>query len=208
MGGPELSRHDVPAAHGLVLMLHGGKEHSFQPVARRTASWRRTNWMLRSIRDPVHRAGVGIWLLSYTFRGWNIAADSLPSPVPDAQWALDEVRAAYGDLPVVILGHSMGARTGVAVADDPNVAGVVALAPWLPADEPVGTLRGKHLAAAHGRADKITSFGQTRRFVERAAQVAASTEFVDRGRVGHYMLRDIAGWNRFALSRSLGLLSR
>ena len=36
-------------------------------------------------------------------------------------------------MPVVLLGHSMGGRTAVAVADDPSVVGVVALAPWLPA---------------------------------------------------------------------------
>jgi hypothetical protein len=33
--------------------------------------------------------------------------------------------------------------------------------------------------------------------------VAASTELVDMGRVGHYMFRDIPAWNAFAVSRSL-----
>jgi predicted esterase len=97
----------------------------------------------------------------------------------------------------------MGARTAVAVAGDANVTGVVALAPWLPADEPNATLSGKHLAAAHGRADKITSARATQAFVRRAATVAASTEFRDMGRVGHYMFRGIPDWNRFAISRSL-----
>ncbi len=123
--------------------------------------------------------------------------------MPDARWALDEVRRELGDLPVVLLGHSMGARTAVAVADDPSVTGVVALAPWLPADEPNRTLTGKHLAAAHGRTDRITSARATREFVRRAEAVAASAEFHDMGRVGHYMFRDIPAWNRFAVDRSL-----
>jgi alpha-beta hydrolase superfamily lysophospholipase len=132
----------------------------------------------------------------------------VPSPVPDARWALDEVRREHGDLPVVLLGHSMGARTAVAVADDPGVTGVVGLAPWLPADEPHATLRGKHLAAAHGRSDKITSARATAAFVGRARRVTASAEFHDMGRVGHYMLRDVAAWNRFALSRSLAFVGQ
>jgi hypothetical protein len=100
----------------------------------------------------------------------------------------------------------MGARTAVAVADDPQVTGVVALAPWLPAQEPVQPLAGKRLAVAHGRADRITSFGATEEFVRRAGSVAVSTELVDMGHVGHYMFRRLRAWNDFALTRSLSFL--
>jgi predicted esterase len=92
------------------------------------------------------------------------------------------------------------------VAGDPVVAGVVALAPWLPAGEPTEPLSGRRFAAAHGRSDRITSARQTAAFAQRAEAVAASVEFHDMGPVGHYMLRDVAAWNRFALSRSLGFL--
>ena len=139
-------------------------------------------------------------------RGWNERVVSPPSPVPDARWALDEVRREHGDLPVVLLGHSMGGRTAVAVADDPDVVGVVALAPWLPADEPNAALAGKRFAAAHGRSDKITSLRQTRAFCAAADGVASSVELCDMGRVGHYMFRGIPGWNAFAVSRSLAQL--
>jgi predicted esterase len=203
MTAPSLTRHDVEDARGLILMLHGGRADGLTPVDDRSASWRRSRWMMTHITGRAHRAGVGVWLLRYGVRGWNARAAGVPSPVPDARWALDEVRRELGDLPVVLLGHSMGARTAVAVADDPSVTGVVALAPWLPADEPVRPLRGKHLAAAHGRADKITSARATRAFVRRAEAVAASAEFHDMGRVGHYMFRNIPAWNRFALDRSL-----
>ena len=203
MTAPSLTRHDVEDPRALILMLHGGRADGSDPVDERSASWRRSRWMMTHLTGRANRAAVGVWLLRYGVRGWNARASAGPSPVPDARWALDEVRRELGDLPVVLLGHSMGARTAVAVADDPNVTGVVALAPWLPADEPNRTLRGKHLAAAHGRADRITSAKATQAFVRRAAPVAASTEFQDMGRVGHYMFRNIPDWNRFAISRSL-----
>ena len=80
---------------------------------------------------------------------------------------------------------------------------MVALAPWLPPDEPVRALEGKHLVAAHGRADRITSFKATEAFVRRAGSVAASTELVDMGGLGHYMLRGLRRWNDVAVTRSL-----
>lgn len=86
------------------------------------------------------------------------------------------------------------------------MTGVVALAPWLPAEEPVATLAGRRFAAAHGRADRITSFAATEAFVRRAGAVARSTELVDMGAVGHYLFRRRAAWNEFALSRSLAFL--
>ena len=187
-------------------MLHGGKADGLTAVDERSASWRRSRWMMEHVAGRMNRAGVSVWLLRYGVRGWNERVASPPSPVPDARWALDEVRRQHGSLPVVLLGHSMGGRTAVAVADDPDVVGVVALAPWLPADEPNATLAGTSFAAAHGRSDKITSFRQTRAFCRAAEGVAASVELVDRGRVGHYMFRDVPGWNAFAVSRSLSQL--
>lgn len=209
MPAPELTRRDADGRpSGLILMLHGGKSDSLAPVDDKSSSWRRSNWMMSHIGGRANRAGVSVWLLRYQIRGWNDSVASPPSPVPDARWALDEARRELGEVPVVLLGHSMGGRTAVAVADDPSVAGVVALAPWLPADEPVGTLAGKHLAAAHGRSDKITSARQTQAFVRRAGSVAASTEFEDMGRVGHYLLRRIRAWNEFAVETSLAFVQQ
>ncbi len=208
MAAPSLTRRDVAGpTRGLVLMLHGGSADGVHPVDERSASWRRSRWMMTQIAGEVNRAGAAVWLLRYSVRGWNARVAAPPSPVPDVRWALEEVRREHGELPVVLLGHSMGGRAAVAAADDPNVTGVVALAPWLPDDEPTAALAGKHLAAAHGRSDRITSARQTLAFVRRAETVTASAEFHDMGRVGHYMLRDVRGWNRFAASRSLALLA-
>lgn len=198
-----LTRYDPPApgrSRGLVLLLHGGKQCSDLPVDGRSASWRRTMAMARALRPALHEQGVAAWVLRFGQRGWNDGA-----PVADARAALEEVRREAGSVPVVLLGHSMGARTAVRVADDPLVAGVVALAPWLAPGDPVQPLRGKRLVAAHGSSDHITSARLTRAYVDRASTVA-DTEFVDMGPVGHYMLRRIPAWNDLALTRSLALL--
>lgn len=183
-------------------MLQGGKPRSHQPVDGRSASWRRSDWMARTLADKAEAADTALALLRYRERGWNGGQDR----VEDARWALDEVRTAHGDVPVVLLGHSMGARVAVHAADDPSVVGVVALAPWWSKDDPVDTLPGRALVAAHGRRDRITSFAETTRFIERAKGIATAVEFVDMGMLGHYMLTNVDAWNTMASTSALQLL--
>ncbi|HZJ07624.1 MAG TPA: alpha/beta fold hydrolase [Nocardioidaceae bacterium] len=207
MPAPEFTRRDVEGRpNGLILMLHGGRSAGLEPVGDKSTSWRRSAWMMGHIADRAHSAGVSVWLLRYRLAGWNADVSAVPSPVLDARWALEKVRHELGTLPVVLLGHSMGARTAVAVADDPSVTGVVGLAPWLPETEPVQPLNQKHVGLAHGRSDKITSFRATEAFVRRAGSVAATTEFENMGRAGHYMFRRISAWNDFAIGRSLAFV--
>ena len=183
-------------------MLHGGKEHSTQPVDRRSASWRRMAALQRAITPGLHEVGASTWLLRYRTRGWDGGADKLD----DARWALDEIGHLVGEVPVVLLGHSMGARTAVHVADAPQVRGVVALAPWLPAGEPVAALTGKVLRAAHGRRDQITSYRATRAYVERAVDAGSDASLRDMGWAGHYLLSRVSLWNAFAASAARALV--
>jgi pimeloyl-ACP methyl ester carboxylesterase len=200
---PSLTREDPPARpRGVALMLHGGKESSTTPVDGRSASWRRSAAMQRSIAPRLRTDGIATWLLRYRRRGWNGGA----GPVADARWALGEVRRELGDVPVVLVGHSMGGRTAVHVADDPSVVGVVALAPWLPAGEDVAAVTGTPLLAVHGRRDHVTSPRATRAYVERLAATGTRAAFLDMGPVGHYMFRRAAAWNDVAASRALAAL--
>ncbi len=201
---PHLTRYDAGVRpRAVIVMLHGGKARGQEVVDGRSLSWRRTAAMQRDIARAAQEADVSTWLLRFTHRGWNGGADR----IADARSALDAVREELGDVPVCLLGHSMGGRTAVHVADDPSVHGVVALAPWLPPGERVAALRGKRLYAAHGSRDRITSARTTQDFVRRASLVAEVAEFTDMGPLGHYLLRGRREWNRVALELSLRVLA-
>lgn len=204
MGAPSITRVDADGrARALILMLHGGTQHSQAPVHDGNLSWHRARALQRALARQVADQGVAVWLLRYGQRGWNDALR--PSPVLDARWALDQIRATT-EVPVVIVGHSMGARTGARVADDPSVRGLVALAPWFPSDEPVTPLQGKDLVVGHGRRDRITSYAASRAFVQRCERVARTATFTDMGPVGHYLLRRVSAWNDLAATSALAML--
>ncbi|WP_210648756.1 alpha/beta hydrolase [Nocardioides sp. SYSU D00065] len=183
-------------------MLHGGTPSSSQAVGGTSAPWQRGRWLARAVAGRMRAAGVGVWLVRYRQRGWNGGAGA----TADARWALDRVRLTHGDVPVVLLGHSMGARVAVHTADDRSVRGVVGLAPWWSADDPVDTLNGKVLRAAHGRADRITSYAETARYVERATAVAHSAHLRDMGPLGHYLLTGSARWHDVAVASAFEVL--
>jgi pimeloyl-ACP methyl ester carboxylesterase len=85
--------------------------------------------------------------------GWN---GDETSPVHDARWALEQIRGAYPDRPVALVGHSMGGRTALHLADEDGVRVLVGLAPWVhPSDEPRGGA-GLRALLLHGDLDRTT----------------------------------------------------
>lgn len=225
--------HELPAglsstgstgstARAVVLVLHGGTQHSTAPVGPRSASWWRARWLQRALTPALAGRGVASALLAYDERGWNGTG---LGRTDDARQALRRLRERHGDVPVVLLGHSMGARTAVHVADAPGVRGVVGLAPWLPPGEPLdalvratrrggsadagaGTRRARPVAlrVAHGRRDRITSARASRAYVERARAAGVDATFTDRGRAGHYLLTGVDAWHAWARESVLDLL--
>jgi alpha-beta hydrolase superfamily lysophospholipase len=196
MPGPRLDRYATPASpRAIVLLLHGGQEHSLEPVENKHASWWRMALMARSLRRFARKHDFSVSLLQYAQRGWN--SQTNPAPVRDARWALDRLTAEHPGVPVVLVGHSMGGRTACRAADDPAVVGVVGLAPWLPVEEPTQAIAGRHLRVLHGTADTWTPPATSKAYVERGRAVAASASWTPLEGAGHFMLRRLSTWKRF-----------
>lgn len=187
----------------VVLVLHGGRSVSQEPTEEKQLSVAR----LRPFASRVHRLvaphGVAVWRVRYRVRGWNGAE---ASPTHDVRWVLEQVRAEHGPVPVVLLGHSLGGRTAIAVCDDPSVRHVVALAPWLPSGEPTSQARGRDIVIAHAPRDRWTSARETREWAERAEDVASVT-YVSVERAGHFLLRRRRVWASIASAFTLRALS-
>lgn len=175
----------------MVLLLHGGVEQSRLAVP----DWRFAPALapILSLQRRVAAAGGEAWVLRHAHYGWNDGA-----PVEEAREALAIVGTARPGCPIVVGGHSMGARTAVRVADDPAVTGVVALAPWLPADDPVEPLAGKRLRVAYAAWDRTCSLASMTPYLERAGAVAEVT-VTSMGRDVHEMARR-GRWARFLVA--------
>lgn len=139
--------------------------------------------------------GVAVWRLHYRFRGWNAPEES---PVADARWALDEVLRQHGDVPVVLLGHSMGGRVAVNVADHSTVRHLVLLAPWLPDGETVAAVNGRRVLILHGDKDRTTSLEASKDWAARARTTSTLVD-VEPIRGGeHAMIRQARLWHELA----------
>ncbi|MDQ7803160.1 alpha/beta fold hydrolase [Amycolatopsis sp. A133] len=188
----------------VVLVLHGGAEHG----TGRVQPWKPAYLRMVPIARALHRAGrkdgVEVRLLRNRRYGWNAPAED---PVDDARWALDRIQADHPGLPVVLVGHSMGARVALRVADDPAVRGVCALAPWTPRGEPVEAVAGRSVLIVHGTRDRMTSPAESHAFAERAGAVAARVARFEMANEGHAMLRRAGVWTRLTVAFTLDLLA-
>jgi pimeloyl-ACP methyl ester carboxylesterase len=174
---------------GTVLVLHGGQSLSTAPTSPAQLAVLRMIPVARAVRRAVGPAGVEVRRPRFSVRGWN---GPYASPVADVTNWLD---AAAG--PVVLIGHSMGARAALRAAGHPRVVAVAGLAPWLPPGEPVAQLAGRAVLLAHGDRDRVTSPAETWAFAELARAVTqVTTVSVPGGE--HAMLAHARGWHRLA----------
>jgi dienelactone hydrolase len=189
------------AVRGVTLVAHGGRSESLAAGSRlQTPAIRMYPFLL-----GLHRAGRGrgieVCQLRYRVRGYNDG-----DPVADVEWAVDEIASRHGDVPVCVVGHSMGGRSALRAAGRPNVHAVVALAPWLPEGEPVAQLAGRSVVIAHGRHDRVTDPARSLAYSLRAAPVAERLCRFEVARSGHAMLERFWIWQRLVREVSLSAL--
>lgn len=174
-----------------MLVLHGGKARSEHP----TRPW--DGAVLRMIpfaRALAHHDGLVVARLRYRVQGWN---GSQQLPVADARAALGGLRRRFGDLPFALLGHSMGGRVALTVADEPGVRAIVALAPWIEPADRIEPVTGRRLLVVHGDLDRTTDPTVSAAFARRARSVAEVT-YVSLHGSGHAMLARAGLWHQLA----------
>jgi dienelactone hydrolase len=187
---------------GIALFCHGGTAERRTPPRDQALSLMRMRGIERFVRQVAAADhGLTTYLLRYRVAGWNgEAADAFV----DVRWAIERIRSDHGpELPIVLVGHSMGGRAVLRAGGDEQVAAVCALAPWTPPGEPVEHLRGRIVTILHGRGDRWVPAALSADFAFRASEAGARVaRFTIAG--GHSMLRGSHHWHTFVRDVVLG----
>jgi pimeloyl-ACP methyl ester carboxylesterase len=183
---------DAGPARSIALLLHGGQVNSWEAARRKRLSYRTMMRFARVLHRVGGGGGLSVRILRYRYRGWN--EPGRPA-VEDARWALGQLREAHPQAPVVLLGHSMGGRVALRVADHPAVTVVAALAPWTPQGEPVRQLAGRSVLIAHGNSDRTIDPRLSYRFAVRAKEITDRVCRFDVAGDGHAMFRRRRDWS-------------
>ena len=180
-------------AQRVVLVIHGGGTDSFAVARWRNLAVLRLWPFARVIarRDP----SAAVYRLKFSIRGWNQNGEAA---LRDARWALQTMRDRHPGLPIVLVGHSMGGRVALLTGGDPDVAGVVLLAPWAPSDEPAAQLAGVPTVIVRGGRDRIIPPATTDPWIARARHLGAVVSETMLPWAGHAMLRRFWVWHRLA----------
>ena len=187
---------DPARVRSIVLVLHGGQARSPTTVRRwPQVSYLRMVPFARLLHRRAGERGMSVRILRYRYRGWD---EPQRHPVQDARWALTQLRDQHPDASIVLLGHSMGGRAALRVADHPAVTAVCALAPWTLNEEPVHQLAGRSVLIAHGDREHMTDPQLSYRFAVRAKQVTSRVCRFDVLGDGHAMLRRAHDWSELA----------
>jgi predicted esterase len=187
----------------VVLLLHGGCADALTPPPLFNLPAARMRPFGNAIRRAVPGEGLLLATVRYRCRGWN---GTRTDPVHDTYEALDELKLLAPLRPVVLVGHSMGARAALRAAGHSHVSGVVALAPWCPPEEPVAHLKYKHVILLHDERDRVTSARDSWDFVRTAHRAGARACGISMPRGGHAMLRSARDWHRLTASLAAGIL--
>ncbi|WP_063783180.1 alpha/beta fold hydrolase [Streptomyces sp. XY431] len=186
-----------------VLVLHGGQEHSLSRPGPVNLAGLRMAGFVHALRRETEGAGVAVGTVRYRHRGWN---GERADAARDAIAALDDLAEELGPVPTVLVGHSMGGRAALRAAGHPTVTGVVALAPWCPAEDPCEQLADRDVLMLHGDLDRIPPPADTRAFAARGRAAGARVCGYTVLGTGHTLMRRIGDWHRATARLSAGLL--
>lgn len=186
----------------VALLLHGGAENGADPVSR----WARPPLRMIPFGWAIRRRDrrIAVARLRFRKRGWNGTDED---PLADVADALVRIDARHPGVPVVLVGHSMGGRAALRCAGAPAVVGVVALAPWIVADDPTAQLTGRAVVIVHGTDDRRTSPVGSAAYAERVTGIARTVRYVAVPDGDHAMLRHPRRWHRITADAVTAMVS-
>lgn len=190
---------------GVVLLLHGGTDASRVPASR----WGPSALRMLPVAGAVAVSDrglrrVAVARLVNALQGWNGVEQS---PVPDARWALAQLRQRWPGVPIAVVGHSMGGRVALHVAGEDSVAVVIGLAPWVTPVETPPMLAGRRVILLHGTDDTTTNPSASAGLVRRAQGVAGSAVLVRLPGQGHTLLGHGDAAGRLAAAVAMAVLT-
>ena len=158
-----------PVDGAAVVCVSGGQQREVD------GTWSATvEWLVEKLAPRLPQLGFAE--VRYRVKSWR----RLESCVEDAQAAVYEIGAPR----IALLGFSMGGAVAVSIAREPQVEEVVGLAPWLPDELDVSTLRGKRFTVIHGALDRWlpgvpgVSAAHSRKGFDRARERGAEGRYV------------------------------
>ena len=105
LDGNQLRFKGPTNARAAVLVLHGGTddaEKAKRPARRFFPATRNSHWIQNGVDDLLGSKGVASWPLTHRLAGWDIPHD--PTPVREARQAIEQMRLAHGDIPIILVG--------------------------------------------------------------------------------------------------------
>lgn len=190
--GARLSIRRIPRrARAVVLLLHGGGEGTGSVPA----GW----WYPAVLRmHPLdwaiarHLPHAAVVQLRFALTTWNEGRD----PVRDLRWALGRIAVRAPDLPVVLVGHSMGARVALSGLADPSVRGAVLLSPWIEEDDPADGVQGQLIVAIQADTDTVAPPARAFPWLSKAERRGARIHRITLAHTDHSMIRRAGTWHR------------
>lgn len=176
-----------------VICVNGGQSREV------AGTWSATlEWLVQGLASSF--PALGFAEVRYRIKSWR----QLDSCIEDARAAIDAAGAAR----VLLLGFSMGGAVAIATASEPGVERVVGLAPWIPDQLGLETLRGRRVDVLHGSLDRYlpgipgVSAAASRRGFDRARSLGVEGSYtLIRGGVHGVALRGPGG-GTFPLPRA------
>lgn len=158
-----------PTSRAAIVCVNGGQAREVE------GTWSASvEWLVRRLAPGLPDIAFGE--VRYRVKSWK----RLESCFEDARSAVREL----GSPRTLMLGFSMGGAVSIAIADEPNVDGVVGLAPWIPDQLDLAGVSGKRFSVFHGALDRWlpgipgVSPASSRRGFERARALGAVGRYV------------------------------